>query len=191
MFKDFIYDYLEDLKETLDIVPLDKLEKAIEVIRRGKEGGLTLFVMGNGGSAATASHFAADLNRMICVKGTKRTRCLCLNDNIPALLAHANDISFTNIFVEQLKNLLEPDDIVLVFSTSGKSENVIEAVRYANENSAVSIAFTGFDGGLLSQIAQISIVVPNNNVKRVEDIHLILAHIVTLALQMNGEERRG
>ncbi|MBT9164878.1 MAG: Phosphoheptose isomerase 1 [candidate division WS2 bacterium] len=142
------------------------------------EKGDYVFTMGNGGSGPTASHFTCDMNKSVCCGLQKRFRVICLNDNIPIMLAYANDSSYEDIFIEQLKNFLKPRDVVIGFSGSGNSKNVIKAINYANEIGATTMGFTGFDGGQLTKIAKISVVVPVNDMQKVEDIHLILTHMI-------------
>lgn len=137
--------------------------------------------MGNGGSAATASHFACDL-----AKGTtmdnpsmrKRFKVTALTDNVPLLTAWANDIDYENMFVEQLKNLLEEGDLVIAISGSGNSKNVLKAVEYANTRAAKTVGLTGFEGGRLKDMVKECLIVPSNSIERIEDVHLILEHLL-------------
>ena len=143
-----------------------------------KRGG-KLLIFGNGGSAATASHFAGDLSKGTIVEGFPRFKAIALTDNIPNMLAWANDRGYENIFVEQLKNLMEPNDVVIAISGSGNSTNVIKAIDYANDNGATTIALTGHDGGKLLKSAKENIHVPCYDMQRVEDIHLLVEHLLT------------
>jgi D-sedoheptulose 7-phosphate isomerase len=176
--KDFALRYLVELKEVIETIPLDRFEEILNIMLGAYEGQHSIFIMGNGGSGSTASHFACDINKGVSFGFEKRFRVICLNDNIPTMLAYANDNSYEDIFVEQLKNFLKPDDVVIGISGSGHSKNVIKAVQYTNENKAISVAFTGFDGGKLAKMAKTSIVVPANDMQKVEDIHLILTHMI-------------
>jgi len=182
MIKTFAENYFEEMKRIFDELPLEKLEKVIEVLCNAYENESCIFIMGNGGSGSTASHFACDVNKGVSYGLKKRFRVISLNDNIPTILAYANDKSYDVIFVEQLANFLKPSDVVIGMSGSGNSVNVIKALQYANENLATSIGFTGFDGGQLSKTASISIVVPAYDMQKVEDLHLILAHIIMQSL---------
>ena len=137
-----------------------------------------IFIFGNGGSGATASHFAGDFNKGISYGLKKRFKVLCLNDNIPAMLALANDCTYDDIFVEQLKNFLSPGDVVIGISGSGNSKNVLKAISYANQKQATIIALTGFKGGQLKKITQFCLVVPIEDMEKTEDIHLILMHLI-------------
>ena len=178
LIKDFAKNYLDEEKRILDSIPWEKFEEIVKLLNSACKKGDQIFTMGNGGSGSTASHFACDINKGVSSGLEKRFKLICLNDNIPTMLAYANDDSYDNIFVEQLKNFLKPDDVVIAFSGSGNSKNVIKALQYANENAATTVAFTGFDGGQLAKIAKILVVAPVNDMQKVEDIHLILTHII-------------
>jgi len=176
--RDFARNYLEQHKCIFDAISLDALDEIIEILSTAYEKRNSIFIFGNGGSGITASHFACDINKGVSAGLKKRFRVICLNDNIATMLAYANDMSYPDIFVEQLKNFLEEDDVTIGISGSGNSSNVINAIRYANENGAKSIAFTGFKGGELARIAQTSIIVPTDDMQKIEDLHAILSHIV-------------
>jgi D-sedoheptulose 7-phosphate isomerase len=189
MIKEFSDNYFKELTKILESLSLDKFEKIVNMLMDAHGGGAQIFVMGNGGSASTASHFACDINKGVSSGIDKKFKVICLNDSIPTILAYANNGTYSDIFVEQLKNFLTPEDVVIGFSTSGNSENVIKAVRHANECKAESIAFTGFDGGKLAGIAGISLVVPSRDVQKIEDTHLILMHVIMQILnrKLNGK----
>ena len=140
--KGFARAYLEEEKKILDNVPLTNLEKVVEFLERAYQSENQIFVMGNGGSSSTASHFACDINKGTCGGEKKRFRVICLNDNVPTMVAYANDMSYDDVFVEQLKNFLKPDDVVVGISGSGNSKNVVKAIEYANANRATSVALT-------------------------------------------------
>lgn len=178
MIKEFSLDYLNEIKSVLDDLSLEKFEEIVNLILNAYVEERQIFIMGNGGSGSTASHFACDINKGVCFGLNKRFKVICLNDNIPTMLAYANDVSYADIFVEQLKNFLKPHDLVIGISASGNSENVLRAIRYANENGAETIGFTGFDGGKLADLAHTSLVVPANDMQKVEDVHLILTHML-------------
>lgn len=178
MIIDFSKNYLSELIEAIDHLPLERFEEVVNAILKAYEQKRQILIFGNGGSASTASHFAGDLNKGASSGLGKRFKVICLNDNLPAMLAYANDSSYEDIFVEQLKNFLTAGDVVIGISASGNSQNVIKAVRYGNQNEAESIAFTAFGGGELAKIAKISIIAPTNCVQHAEDIHLILTHMI-------------
>lgn len=174
----FLFQYINELKKALDTLPQKGLEETADAIMGAYEKGRQIFVMGNGGSGATASHFVCDINKFACSGSNTRFRAICLNDNVPTILAYANDVSFEDVFLEQLKNFLSPGDVVIGISTSGNSRNIVKAIEYANDMNSRTIGLTGSNGGTLAELAQIFIKVPESNMQRVEDIHLILAHII-------------
>lgn len=176
--KNYYLDYFLDLKTTLDRVDLDSFNKINEHLFNAFEQGKQIFTMGNGGSGSTASHVVCDLNKGVSFNHREKFKAISLIDNLPTLLAYANDVSYSDIFCEQLKNFMNEEDIVIGFSGSGNSENVIKAIEFANENGGITIGFSGFDGGKLSEIAQLSLVVPTNDMQKCEDIHLILCHLI-------------
>jgi len=138
-------------------------------------------LFGNGGSGSTASHFACDINKGVSYGHDKRFKVICLNDNIPTMLAYANDSSYDDIFIEQLKNFLSPGDVVFGISGSGNSENVMRAIEYGNSNGAKTLGFTGFEGGRLGKAAGLSINIASDDMQKIEDIHLILTHMIMQA----------
>ncbi|TES85017.1 SIS domain-containing protein [Candidatus Aerophobetes bacterium] len=177
----FIEDYLEELKETLNRLPFSKIRKIKDILLNAYKKDKRVFIMGNGGSAATASHFACDLAKGTTMgKGdlTPRFRVRALTDNIPLLTAWSNDANYSSVFLEQLRNILEPGDVVIAISASGNSENVIKATEYANANLAITVGLTGFEGGKLKEIAQECLIVPSHSMERTEDVHLILEHLI-------------
>ena len=176
--KNYYLDYFQDLKYTLDRVDLDSFNKINEHLFNAFEKGKQIFTMGNGGSGSTASHLVCDLNKGVSFNQREKFKAICLIDNLPTLLAYANDVSYSDIFCEQLKNFMNEEDIVIGFSGSGNSENVIRAIEFANENGGITIGFSGFYGGKLSEIAQFSLVVPISDMQKCEDIHLILCHLI-------------
>lgn len=171
-------DYLIQLKELLDTFPHDQFEKIAEVLISAYENEKQVFIMGNGGSASTASHFACDINKGCCFDREKKFKVICLNDNIPTMLAYANDLSYDKVFVEQLRNFLQPGDVVIGISGSGNSENVLQAVLYAKEKSARTIGLTGFDGGKLARIVDLPFVAAINDMQKVEDMHMVVVHML-------------
>lgn len=178
MTKENSQNYLSEIKEVIDRLPLEGLMEIVNLILTAYKKNKQIFVFGNGGSASTASHFACDINKTVSLNQEKRFKVICLNDNLPTLLAYANDGSYQDIFLEQLKNFLQPNDVVIGISGSGNSENVVRAIQYANENSAESIALTGFDGGKLAKTAKSSVIIPVDDLQKVEDLHLIMVHMI-------------
>jgi D-sedoheptulose 7-phosphate isomerase len=174
----FSIHYLEQLKSLLDIFPHDQFEKIGRALLSAYDSEKNVFIMGNGGSGSTASHFACDINKGCCFNVEKKFKVICLNDNIPTMLAYANDLSYDKVFVEQLKNFLQPDDIVIGISGSGNSLNVLTAISYAKEKGAKTVGLTGFDGGKLAQIADIPLIANINDMQKVEDVHMIVVHML-------------
>jgi D-sedoheptulose 7-phosphate isomerase len=156
-----------------------KMNRLTEILFKAREKKNTIFFMGNGGSAATASHFVGDLSKGTIVDGFPRFKTIALTDNIPNMLAWGNDSGYEDIFIEQLKNLMEPGDVVIGISGSGNSKNVIKALNYANENRGISIGILGYDGGEMIKIVHESIHVPSFNMQQVEDIHVLVSHLLT------------
>jgi D-sedoheptulose 7-phosphate isomerase len=148
------------------------------MIETARAEGRHIFIIGNGGSAATASHFACDLNKTARAMGWPRFRAMALTDNVPIITALANDDAYSSIFVEQLVNFLERGDLLIVFSGSGKSENVVRALAMANEMDANSIAITGGDGGFVKIFATHTIIVPSKNMQKIEDVHMMIVHLI-------------
>lgn len=176
---DYINDitvYFERLKKTIDAINKSDLSNLMNILVKAKDEGRQIFIMGNGGSSATASHFVCDFNKGISLGQDKKFKFICLNDNIPSLMAYANDISFDDIFVEQLKNLYQRGDVVIGISGSGNSNNVLKAIEYANENEGVTIGLTGYDGGKLNKMVDHGVNIPINDMQIAEDLHMVLDH---------------
>jgi len=180
--KKFYSVYFSEIKEVLNKIDLDSFHLVNKIMFDSLIKGKQVFTMGNGGSSSTASHFVGDLDKGVCVDGHQRFRALCLNDNIPTLMAYANDVSYSDVFCEQLKNFLNKGDIVIGFSGSGNSENIIKAIDYANDNGGITVGFSGFDGGLLAKKVQYPVVVPIDDMQKCEDVHLLLCHMMMQAL---------
>ncbi|KKL07554.1 hypothetical protein LCGC14_2584860 [marine sediment metagenome] len=174
--------YLSELKEVLDDFNLEQFEKIVNLILNAYENEKQIFTMGNGGSASTASHFACDLNKGCCTNLEKKIKMICLNDNTPTLLAFANDVSYDVVFVEQLKNFFNPGDLVIGISGSGNSENVIKAIHHTKQNNGQTIGFSGFSGGKLAQMVDVPFVAKVDDIQKVEDIHMILVHMIMQAI---------
>jgi len=191
--KNFIQEYLEDIKRILGSVEEDlinRMDKLASILIKARENRNTIFIMGNGGSASTASHFVGDLSKGTIVDGFPRFKAVALTDNIPNMLAWANDEGYEQIFVEQLKNLMEPGDVVIGISVSGNSMNVIKAIEYANRNGGFTIGLSGGDGGKLAKCAQENIHVPSSYMQKVEDIHLLIEHILTSLIREEQKQNK-
>lgn len=170
--------YKRDAMLAIESVDLDKVSEAIELFRRVRSQGRHIFVCGNGGSAATASHFVCDILKGASFNRTERFRITALNDSLPTLTAYSNDVNYDCVFAEQLKNFAQPGDLVVAISGSGNSPNVIQAVEYGNQAGCTTIALTGRDGGKLGQLAQLQIHVPHAHMGRIEDVHMMILHMI-------------
>ena len=179
MATSFPYDYKTDLLKTIDTVDLDKVNEAIEILRKAREDGRHIFVCGNGGSASTASHFCCDMVKGASFGRDKRFRIMALTDSLPTLTAYSNDVSYECVFVEQLKNFAQPGDVVMAISGSGNSPNVLRAVEYGNSIGCTTIALSGRDGGKLGPLAHVNIQASNPHMGRIEDAHMIVAHMIS------------
>jgi D-sedoheptulose 7-phosphate isomerase len=173
----FAEGYLAYLAEVLGRLDRDSIAKFADELLAARERNARIFFLGNGGSAATASHWVNDLTRW---RG-RPFRALSLTENVAVLTAIANDYGYQHVFTHQLENLLGPGDVVVAISASGNSQNVVSAIEYANANGAITVALTGFDGGRLTQIAQVVVHAPTvaGEYGPAEDVHLILDHLVT------------
>ena len=170
--------YLSNLTCVLKNIDNDEIADAINLIRSTWLSGKKIITFGNGGSALTASHFINDWNKSIFACTGIPFRGVCLTDNVGLLLSYANDISFHDIFKEQLKNIAEPGDLAIAISGSGNSKNIINAVEYCNENDIVTLGLCGFNGGLLKTIAKHSFWSKSMDMQYSEDVHFIFGHIV-------------
>ncbi|KAA6327295.1 Phosphoheptose isomerase [termite gut metagenome] len=184
-YKNNIIAYFEKLKQTVDKISVEDLNILMNVLMQAKNENRTIFLMGNGGSSATASHYVCDFNKGISFNQKKKFRFICLNDNIPSIMAYANDLSFEDIFVEQLKNFFKKDDIVLGISGSGNSRNILKAIEYANDKGGVTVGLTGYDGGKLKNIVKYSVHIPVDDMQITEDLHMVLDHCMMKILCNN------
>lgn len=182
--------YFEKVSHTLQKIDMDSMNMAVEAMLRCYENGGTMFIFGNGGSGATASHVAGDFIKGISYGLEKRFKIICLNDNMPGLSAISNDLSYNEVFIEPLKNFLSDKDLVIGISGSGNSENVVKALQYAKDHNAETIAFCGFNGGKISKIADIQVHAPIADMEVTEDIHLVIFHAVKQQLMhhLKGSE---
>ena len=181
--------YIEQLHAALDTIDLTKVDEAIALFRDVRNAGGTIFVCGNGGSAATASHFVTDMVKGASYGRHQRFRILALTDSAPTLTAYANDVSYDCVFVEQLRNFARPGDLVMAISGSGNSPNVVRAIEYANSAGCQTLALTGFDGGRLARAARLNIHVPVPHMGRVEDAHTVVCHMISYYF-MEASERK-
>jgi D-sedoheptulose 7-phosphate isomerase len=177
-----VNDYFVELQDLIDRMPREPLEEAILLLKQARLDGRAIFVFGNGGSAATALHMVCDLVKNTRRDGLPPMRVIGLNDNMPTFSAYANDEGYQTVFAEPLKALAYPGDVVIAISGSGNSPNVLRGVEAAREMGLTTIALTGFQGGELRALADVCAVVPSDNMQYIEDLHLIINHILTRAL---------
>lgn len=177
-YREEIKDYIRLEIEILGKMDVEAINDALNLLydTMQKEG--NIYIFGNGGSSATASHFQNDFNKGISEHTVKKFRFQCLNDNVATLMAIANDISFDEVFCFQLTGRLKPNDIVIAISGSGNSRNVLNAVEYAKGQGCKAIGLTGFDGGKLKELSDISLHVPVNSMQITEDLHMVLDHLM-------------
>ncbi|HEY4248083.1 MAG TPA: SIS domain-containing protein [Lacunisphaera sp.] len=171
-------DYFSRLHQMLAGVDTSAIARVADALHVAWKEGRTVYVAGNGGSAATASHMACDLSKGTAAPNRNRLRVISLADNVAWLTAIGNDIDYHSIFTEPLENQFRADDVLMVISASGNSPNIVKAVEWANAHSGKTIAFCGFTGGRIHEIAHISVHLPSNDYGPVEDGHLILNHIL-------------
>ena len=181
-------EYIDGLKKCVDELSVLDIEETADTIFSAYKNGKRIFVMGNGGSATTAMHFARDLQIGTAVAGKPRLRVTCLADNVASITAIANDISYDCIFEEQLIGQLEEGDVVIGISASGNSPNILRAIEYARKHGAITIGFIGFGGGKLKRLCQKSIILSSRAYGQVEDVHMVIAHIIPcwLKKEING-----
>lgn len=180
---DYVRSYIVELKGTLDRLPMNQINEVIAILHDARLERRQIFILGNGGSASTASHFVADLAKNTRRAGWPDYRVIGLTDNMAIFSAYANDEGYENVFAQQLANYVLSKDIVIGISTSGNSPNVLKAIELANEMGALTIGFTGFNGGNLSQLVDINLHVTSEVIEQVEDVHLVLEHLICKALR--------
>lgn len=189
MNKDYTQDiaaYFQRLKSTVDRLSLTDINQVMSVLEQAREAGRMIFIMGNGGSAATASHYVCDFNKGVSLNQEKKYKFLCLNDNLPSMMAYANDLSYDGIFVNALNTYFQSGDVVIGISGSGNSTNVLRAIEYANLHGGITIGLSGYDGGKLKQMARYNIHVPVDDMQITEDLHMVLDHCMMKILSSDS-----
>jgi D-sedoheptulose 7-phosphate isomerase len=180
---EILQNYIDGLHKTIDRLDQNHISEVIHALHEARMYGRQVFIMGNGGSASTASHFVCDLAKNTRKEGWPHFRCIGLTDNMAIFSAYANDEGYENVFAQQLINLIRPNDVVIAISASGNSPNVLQAIKAAREYHAKTIGFTGFDGGRLGAMVDLNVHVDSNIIEHVEDIHLMLEHMIIRALK--------
>jgi len=183
--------YLAELEGVVRGISRQDVQAVVDRLYEAWRRQQSVYLIGNGGSAATAAHMMNDLNKFTAIGDLPRFRAFALTDNIPYLTAIANDQAYADIFVESLKNFLRPDDVVVAISGSGNSPNIVKAVEYARAQGATVIGFCGSPGGTLAQLADLKVVIPSSKITQQEDGHMILDHAVATALRERIEREEG
>ena len=179
----YIQWYLDEVSNILHRLPQDQIAEVINLLERARMERRQIFLIGNGGSAATASHFANDLLKSTVTDGKPRMKVIALTDNISTMLAYANDCGYESIFAEQLDALAAPGDVLVAFSGSGRSPNVIRALDLARERELTIIGITGRDGGDMQERCDLCLIAPCQPMEQIEDIHVVLCHVIYSAIR--------
>jgi D-sedoheptulose 7-phosphate isomerase len=177
------HSYINDIQRVIDLLPVATVEATVNQLHDARMRRKQIFVFGNGGSAATASHMACDIGKNTQAGSAPRLRIHALTDSMPFVTAYGNDCGYDSVFAEQLANYIEPGDVVLAISASGNSANVLNAVKLAQQHHAFTIGWSGYDGGALATLVDLPLVVPCHNIEQIEDIHMMLSHMVTMGLR--------
>jgi D-sedoheptulose 7-phosphate isomerase len=184
-----VSEYLAQVGAVLAQMPCGEIERLVEVLLRTCAAGRAIFVFGNGGSAALASHMACDLGKGTSDVAREPVRVLALTDNVPLMTAWANDTAYEHIFSEQMKPFLQPGDVAFAISGSGNSPNVLNALRFAREAGAVTVGLTGFAGGKMKALCDVCVVIPSDNMQIIEDLHVSAAHGIFTILRTRLAQR--
>ncbi len=178
-----VENYLSSLQQTMNELPRETIVSVIDLLHSARMDGRQVFIMGNGGSASTATHFVCDLAKNTRKQGLPHYKVIGLTDNMAIFSAYANDEGYESVFAQQLENLVMPGDIVIGISASGNSKNVLNGIEMAKAHNATTVGFTGFNGGQMAPMVDIDIHVNSNIIEHVEDIHLMLEHMIVKALK--------
>jgi D-sedoheptulose 7-phosphate isomerase len=178
-------EYFSAYEEMVANLPYQQIDRAIGEIMSAYERGASIFTIGNGGSAALASHFACDLGKgtVVSENGEKRFRVIALTDNIPLMTAWANDHGYEQVFAQQLQNLVVPGDLAFAISGSGNSPNVLRGLEMARSRGARTVGLTGFEGGKMKNLCDVCVVLPSNNMQIIEDFHLSVTHAISSVIR--------
>ena len=179
--KKWVSEYVDEHRRVLDSIPVDQVEALIVRLRNCLNQESKIFVIGNGGSAANASHFVTDLGKSASDAVGRRFQCMSLNDNVSWMTALGNDYDYEDIYQQQLVNFATPNDLLLVLSVSGNSPNVVKAMSWAKENGVKTVALAGGQKGKITEIADESIIVDSKHYGRVEDVQMTICHILCYA----------
>ena len=183
----YIQQYLDEINTILQQLPQGQIAQIIKTLRQTRLDRKQIFIIGNGGSAATASHFANDLLKATVAQDKPRLKAIALTDNIPVMLAYANDCGYETIFAEQLDALAGPGDLLIAISGSGRSPNVLKALDLARSRGLTTIGFTGRDGGEMPPRCDLCLIVPCQPMVQIEDVHVVLTHLISSAIGNEAE----
>ena len=188
MSEEKIQNYLDQQDKSISVLKNSSktLIEIYNIIKNARDKNMQIFVMGNGGSASTASHFVSDLLKTSITNEANRFKAMSLSDNIPVLLAWSNDVSYDKVFSNQLENFLQEDDVVIGISGSGNSKNVLDAIEFANQKHAITIGLSGKGGGKLSELAKINLTVQSDDMLTIETMHLLICHLITTLIRSDG-----
>ncbi len=184
---DYLHEYKNTICDAMDSITSDNFRAFVEMLRSAYMDDRQIFVMGNGGSAATANHFVCDFGKNAVAGDHRRFRMISLSDNVEKLTALGNDFDFSQIFSQQLKNLMREGDVLVAISASGNSPNLIRACEYAKTQKASIAALTGFDGGKLKTLADVNFIVPLKSYEQIEDVHMIITHMIVYYVKNHPE----
>lgn len=187
----FSKDYFSQLNNVLNALDAQALQRLGELLRTAYLEGRTIFVLGNGGSAACATHWVCDFNKGVNVPGRPRAKVVSLSDNTGIVTALGNDLSYDEIFSYQLENFCQPDDVVLALSVSGNSPNLVKGLELAAARGCKTAAIIGDYNGKIGAMADVCLTIPSRNYGVVEDVHLILNHVLSQCLRMENQEAVG
>lgn len=188
----FVRDFLQEVKKVSEAISERDVDSFIDILYEAWKTGRSVFLAGNGGSASTAAHFASDLAKFTSVEGKPRFKAYSLVDNAPLVTAITNDLGWSEVYVEQLRNLMKPGDVFIAISVHGGSgmdragvwsQNLLKAAKYVKDNGGRVLSLVGFDGGVLRQVSDASILVPVNSTPLVEGFHLVLTHLICARLR--------
>jgi D-sedoheptulose 7-phosphate isomerase len=177
-----VRDYYQAVSDVLLRLPQEPTEQIIAILKRARADNRRIFIFGNGGSSANASHFVNDMLKSTVRSDQPRFKLICLSDNTPTLTAYANDVSYDVVFCEPLASLAEPGDVVIAISGSGNSPNVLRAMDVAKEMGLKRIGLTGYAGGKLKDQCDVCVIVPSDSMQVIEDAHLVILHSIFLQL---------
>lgn len=179
---DFVVNYFDGLQNAFSKIDCNTISDSVDLILDCYNSQSSIYIFGNGGSAATASHIACDFNKCVSFNLEEKFNCVCLCDSTPTIMALANDCGYENVFYHQLEGKLKKEDAVIAISGSGNSSNVIKAAEYAKKVGAKVITFTGYSGGKLLELSDCPIHVPINDMQKTEDCHMIVGHMIVQIL---------